>query len=77
MSKEFAGRKVEYRNYEWPEGAAAGSLKKQITGVGTFCCWGLAYDMEEHTTGHATSAIIEREDGSLLNLGLEQVRFID
>lgn len=54
-----------------------GFLEKVEDGIGIFCAWGVDFEEFENGLGNFSTAIIKRSDGTVENIPVELVQFID
>ena len=68
-------RKIEYSEYERVEGLNHLELVKKGTAI--FHRFGVDHQELEFGAGNYSTAIIELNDGTVKNLPVEQIKFID
>ena len=66
-------RKVSIFKHERKEGETKYSLVPD--GNGIFHCWGSNYEEFENGAGNFSSAIVERPNGWVINIPVEQIKF--
>ena len=52
-------------------------LEKVENGEGTFCAWGSDFEEMETGVGTFSTAIVRRADGTIENVPVEMVQFLD
>lgn len=70
-------RKVIVYAYERKEGNTCYSKVEDGKGLAKFHAWGCAYEEFETGAGNYSTAIIEREDGSVESVPADMVKFVE
>ncbi|MCP4569067.1 MAG: hypothetical protein GY841_15945 [FCB group bacterium] len=68
-------RRVEY--FEWQKQAGEITLKKVKKGEATFHQFGIDFMEVDTGCGQFTTAVIELDDGTVLNVAAETIRFLE
>ena len=68
-------RKVIYFDSVWND--MTKRMERRLVGEALFHQFGVSYDEFEGGPGNFTSAVIELDDGTVRNIGIELIRFID
>jgi hypothetical protein len=71
------GRKVIYSEYEKVQTDTRNYMELKEQGAATFLAFGVDYDDLDFGVGNYSTAILELDDGSVLNIAVERIRFID
>ena len=69
-------RKVQVYKYEKPVGSASVGTKTKA-GIGNFHQFGVDYEEFDSGPGNYTTAIVEMPDGTVKNVPVENIKFLD
>lgn len=74
MLNDLCGKKVEVYRWKWDTRLNAQGKELETTGV--FLALGCNYTEFENGPGNFSTAIVKLEDGTLVNMPVELIRFI-
>jgi len=63
--------------YEWVVDKEKNEHRKVIIGIGVFLAFGIDYEQFDFGNGSYSTAIVEMPDGTVKNVPVENIKFID
>lgn len=70
-------RRVQTYKYASPPVSVGTKWKKVEDGIGLFHQFGINYEELESGSGNYTTAIVEMSDGTVKNIPVENIKFLD